>query len=343
MSTLTETASFSKKASIWVVIGIVALVFLMIFLGVAGNIKNALFPPPPLPATVAFGKLPAMDLSEGYKAPGGISYSIETVSGDLPVLVKEAKAFAIAPGVLSFGALEDVKTKASQNGFSGDVKEINGTKVEFTDPQESGRILTMDKTTGNFMLTSNYATDQSIITSRPESLESAIKSARSFFGNFGISELEFPAEKIRTQFLRIDGNILSKVASLSAANLVQVDFLRADIDKLPVIWPKDMAKLATALVSERKVVAADLNLLPIRKNSFATYPLKGTAAAFSDLKDGRGAFVKPIKTNSMIISDVKLGYVESSKNELYLEPVYLFYSSDEQIGYVPAVDAKWIK
>lgn len=343
MSSLTEAAIFSKKASIWVVVAIAAVIFLMIFFGIAGNIKNALFPPPPLPATVAFGKLPKMDISEGYKPTVGITYSLETISGDLPTLAAYAKVFAIAPSVLSFGAIEDIKAKAASAGFDGEPSESEGGKVEFVDLQNSSRILTIDKTTGNFSLRSNFASDQNIITSKPASLEDAVKTAREFFENFGISVSEFPEDKIRTQFIRIDGNSLTVVSSLSAANLVRVDFFRGDIDKLPVLWPKDKSELATVLVSERTVVSADLNLLPVRKNSFATYPLKGTAKAFEELKAGRGAFVKPLTTTNVVISDVRLGYIESSTNQQYLEPVYLFYSLDEQVGYVGAVDEKWLK
>ncbi|OGD86915.1 hypothetical protein A2870_00310 [Candidatus Curtissbacteria bacterium RIFCSPHIGHO2_01_FULL_41_11] len=342
MSTLTEAAIFSKKASIWLAISVVVLIFLMIFFGVAGSIKNALFPAPPLPATVAFGKLPRMDLSEGYKSASSTTYSLETVSGDLPVLPGGAKVFEISANVLSFGSIEDLKTKASRIGFSGQSEEIAG-KVKFTDPQDSNRVLLMESVTGNFTLRSNYATDQSIITSKPQSLEDAIEKASRFLLEFGLLEIEFPAEKIKTEFIRIDGNSLTKVQSLSAANLVQVDFFRGDLDKLAVIWPRDTSALTSVLVSQLKVVSADLNLQPIKKDSFASYPLKGVSKAFEDLKAGNAAFVRPIKNSDITIVDVKLGYVESSKNAEYLEPVYLFLGQDDQIGYVPAVSDLWLK
>lgn len=343
MSTLTEAAILSKKASVWVVITIAAIIFLIIFLGLGGSIKKALFPPPPLPATVAFGKLPRFDLSDGFSAPKGTTYQLETVTGDLPMLAESAKVFTIENAVASFGTLEELKQKAKQVHFTNEPVETASGQVKFTDPQDLSSTLTFDKLTGNFTLSTNYFGDPSIIVTRPDSLESAISASQKFFEYFDITNVEFPKEMIETKFQRIDGGILTQTQSLSSANLVEVDFARFDIDKLPVIWAKANKPLISALVSQQGIAAANLDLLPVKKSSFASYPLRGAAKAFEDLKAGNAGFNKPVTNGEIVIFDVSLGYVESPKNDTYLEPVYLFRSPNGLIAYVPAVSDLWIK
>lgn len=343
MSTLTEAAAFSKRASVWAVIAIAVIIFLMIFLGIWSSIKKALFPSGPPPSSVAFGKLPRFDISDGFSAPSGITYQLETVSGSLPELPTSAKVFAIYSAMPSFSSLDQLKQKAKLVQFTSEPVETGSGQVKFTDPQEEARTLTFVKLTGNFTLSSNYSADQTIITSRPGSLEGAIKTARAFFENFDVSDLQFPKDRIETKFQRIDGGTLTQTQSLASANLVEVDFARSDIDKLPVIWPKEIKPLVSVLVSRQGIAAANLDILPIKKNSFASYPLKGVAKAFEELKAGNAGFNKPLTEREVIISDVSLGYVESAKNDMYLEPVYLFRSPNGLIGYVGAVSDLWTK
>ena len=343
MSTLTEAAIFSKKASVWVVIGAAALIALFVFLGIGSMIKRAVFPTPPPPATVAFSKIPRFDYSEGFTVPPGETFILETVSGELPQLADKGKVFAIEIGYSSFGELDDLKKRAEQLKFTGSFVELPGGKVKFTDPRDPDRVLTVDKVTGNFTLTTNYASKAEIVTGRPSSLEDAIRSAQNFFADFGVWELEFPKEKIETKFQRIDGTKLTQTQSLNTANLIEVDFFRTNIDKMPVIWAVENKPLVSVLVSQEGIVAANLDITPVRKSLFASYPLKDVRSAFEELKSGGGAFNRPITASEIVISDVSLGYVESAKNNEYLEPVYLFRSPNGLIGYVPAVNELWVK
>src|SRR3989304_10594007 len=96
VTNLTETASFSRKAFIWAIRLVGAIVVLVLLISLGRVLKNTIFPPKPLPATVAFGKLPKLDLTEGIKPQAQITYSIETISGQLPSLPNTAKVFTIA-------------------------------------------------------------------------------------------------------------------------------------------------------------------------------------------------------------------------------------------------------
>lgn len=343
MSTLTDTASFSRKASVWVIVGIVAIIVLLIFLGIGKRIKSAFFPAPPLPPTVAFGKLPKVDLSEGIKPQAGIVYSLQTITGEFPTIAGEAKVFSVREAEPSFGTLDKVKSNLSNERFETEPVELAGGLLKFSDSSAAKRTITVDVTKRNFFLESEYFSDLGTLESRPRSLEEALNRANGFLSALDVDTVDFPDEKIGTKFMRIDGSVLSEASSLSGANLIQVIYNREDLDEVPVIWPQNSEPRFYALVSQEDVVEAKIESMPIQKFKFATYPLRGPAAAFEDLRNGQAAFVKPQTTSQVSIIDVTLGYVESAKNDEYLQPMYFFRGANNFIAYVPAVADAWIK
>jgi len=343
MTTLTETAIFSRKFLIWVISGIGLIIILVLLLTLGGTIKNILLPPKPPPATVAFGKLARLDLSEGIKSPVGITYSVETIKGELPSLPSTIKVFAIQPEESSFGALERTKITVAKIGFNQNPKEISGNTVKFQDTKEEDRILTIDIASGNFQLESNYLNNPEIISSRPKSIDEAIEIASTFFSNFNINKNDFPKEKVDTFKYRLDGISLTETPALSTANLVEVNFKRADLDNISVVSPQEKQAPLEALVSKDKVVKAQLSQLFVKKNEFSTYPLKGTNRAFEDLKAGRGTFNKNLKGTTFPIRDVTIAYLETKNPQEFLQPVYVFKSDEGLAAYVAAVDDVWVK
>ena len=340
MTSLTETAFFSKKAFKWLIWGFGIILVLVLLIVLGKTIISTIFPAKPPPATVAFGKLPKLDLSEGFKIKGTTSFTIETISGQLPNLVDKAKVFAIDTDESSFGALERAKIRVSKIGFKEEPQEVAGSTFKFQDPKEN-RSITINIASGNFILESNYQNDPQIISTRPRSLEAAIDLARDFFNNFDVTRDDFPQDKIQTAYFRLDGGNLTKTPALSSANLVQMNFQRNSLDGLEVTSPQENNPSAKAQVSERKIVTAELSRLSIRPNKFATYPLKGIDKAFEQLKAGMGAFNKVPTTSTIPVRDVVLAYLETRKYQNYLQPVYVFKSDNGQVAYVGAVDDSW--
>ena len=342
MANLTEAAFFSKKAFIWTLWFIGAVLILILLVSLGKVTKNAIFPPKPLPATVAFGKLPKLDLTEGIKPQAQITYSIETISGQLPSLPNTAKVFTIASNESSFGALERTKIRVSKLGFTEEPQKISGNIFQFQDPKEEDRIIAIDVTSDNFTLESNYFNSPQILSTRPGSLEAAVDLARDFFSNFDLNLEEFPQDKIQTLTFRVDAGHLTETPALSTANVIQVNFQRADLDGLNIISPQESKPPAKALVSQRKIVEAELAKLAILQNEFATYPLKETTEAFEQLKSGQGAFNKSPTNLNVPIRNVSLAYIETKNYQNYLQPVYVFKSDEGLVAYVAAVDDVWI-
>ncbi|MBI3282604.1 hypothetical protein HYZ70_00835 [Candidatus Curtissbacteria bacterium] len=341
MPSLTSAALFSKKAFFWSLVAIAAVVALVIFLGIGRSIKNALFAPKPLPATVAFGKLPSMDLAGGYKAPAGGTYSLETISGDFPSLPHIAKVFAIGKAESSFGALERIKIKAENLGFRDEPTETSPGVFKFVDAGDGERILTIDSDSENFTLESDYFSDTEVLGGRPQSEQRAIEMAVDFLNDYGLDLVNYPKDRIETRKLRIDGSVLTETPALSTANIIEVNFIRGALDEIPVFPAAKNKAGISVLVSQNKVVSTTVNPPMVLAHKFATYPLRPAALAFEDLKKGLASFNKPITTSQVTIIDVSLGYVESEVVGDFLIPVYILRGVDDLWGFTPAVDEVW--
>ena len=342
MATLTQAAIFSKKASFWILIGLVVLIFVLILLAGGKRIKQAFFPAGPLPASVAFGKLPKVDLGEGIGPAGDVTYTLETISGDLPTLPGTAKVLAVAEPEPSFGDLERIKGRFAKIGFLTEPVEISPGRLKFIDPANEARILTVERLTGNFTLESDWANNAQVIGGRPASVAQAQQQAETFLRGLGIDTAQLAPERIEKRNLRIDGGALTPTAALASANLVEVNFSRSDIDGLPVIWPKLEKSKVSVLVSQRGVEEATFEVLPLEKFKFASYPLKGAVRAFEDLKGGKGVF-NNVGEKEIVIVDVSLGYVETGSGSRFLQPFYFFKGLEKFIAYVPAVDERWLE
>ena len=343
MTTLTETASFSKKSLTRVGQILAGIVALFIAFKIIGILFTFVSPPNPAPATVAFSKLPPVDLTGGIKLPDSIEIKVETVTGTIPSLSALAKVFSFERNRATFSDLEEVSKNALKAGFSPKSAELGNSLTKFVDQKDQDRILTIEIISGNFKLESQFLNKPELAQSRPNSLEDAESMATSLMRNFGLPESAYPKDKITTALYKVDNGRLIDAVSLSGANVVQVIFGRADLDNIhayplnlqdPQVW---------GLVSERSVLAAEKTTTAIEKQKFATYPLVGTNAAYEKLKKGQGVFNKMPKNNTFTIRDVEIGYVDSRKIQKYLQPVYVFRGDDNVMAYVGAVSDLWIE
>ncbi|MBI4037931.1 hypothetical protein HY382_02710 [Candidatus Curtissbacteria bacterium] len=343
MATLADTALFSKKFLILAVCGLLAILAIIILIGFGKSIKNSLFPPKPPPATVAFGKIPKLDLSEGVRA-SGLQFSLETVSGELPSLPDKLKVFENEEEESSFGALDAVKKKVVSLGFNDPPQLEGGNLVSFFSKDRSGlaKSLKINVSSNNLEYRVNFETDQALVSKKPPEVKEAIEQAESFLGNFNLNKSEFPKEIARTKLYRIEGINLVEVPSVSSSNLIEVVFTRAEIDGTPVMSPRISMPPITVLVSGNGIVSADVHKQNISFHKFSTYPLKSVRAAFDDLTAGKGYLNKDFNGKIFSIREVAIAYLETKTYQKYLQPVYIFKSDSGLIAYIEAVDGAWI-
>lgn len=341
MATLTQTSNFARKSLVrFLQIAALILALFMLF-RIGAVIYSRVVPPAPYSASVAFGKLPPIDLTESVDVPQGMDFRVETVTGDIPTLDNMAKVFRVKKSETTFGILEETNKKAGSLGFSPAPSEVTQGIAKYADLKRQDRILTIDTASDNFSIASNFFADPEIISTRPRSLADAVLMANRVLTIFGVDDNTYPASKTSTVLYKIEGSRLVNALSLSSANIARVVFLKADLDNFPVYYKNVDDPLVWVLVSQKEVLAAEKAAREIEEFKFSTYPLKGSRIAFEELKGGYGVLNKAPKGNFFIIRNVKIGYVEGRLFEPYLQPVYIFESDDNLMAFVQAVSADW--
>lgn len=305
------------------------------------NIYKTFFPNPN-PSLIAFGKLPELDISEGIKPQNGTSYKIETITGQLKELSTDLKVFIIKGSVSSFGDLERANKIAQAKNFVLPQVGIENGKAMYVDKNDQNRMLTIELTTGDISLSSDFLNNQQVITSQPKSELESLKIGMDFLKNQNFSDTDFPQEKITYIKYKVDGGKLVEALSLSGTNLIQVNFNRADIDKIPVVYSSFDKPKVRMLVSINKVVSSKFVISNIEKYKFSTYPLKGVKKAYEDLKVGKAIYNKKFDGSEFFIRDVSLAYLDTDKISSFLQPVYVFKSDDNLNAYVPAIRSDYI-
>ena len=342
MATLSQTSEISKKTFVGGLI-VVGLIFLTIFIFRLGaTLKNLLFPAPPPASTVAFDKIPKLDISEGAKPPGKINYKVETISGELPKLTHELKVFKIDPPRPAFGDLERTKINVANADFRKEPESVIGRTAIFRSLKYPDYVLTINITSGNFVMGSNYLNKRELTDTNPSSVERANDIALDFLDRLRVILTSIDQKNPKIQLLKFEGQTLDEAVSLSDANFIKFLFSKVPIDEVKVISPRLDRTPIWALTSQSDVVEAKVAMQNIKLHKFSTYPLKEINQAFEELKTGNGTLNDEFEGTVFPIRDVEIVYLESENYQEYLQPVYLFKSDNNLAAYVPAVDENWI-
>lgn len=342
MATLSQTSEISKKTFIGglIVVGVIFLSILIFKFGM--TLKNMLYPEPPPASTVAFGKLPKLDISEGVKPPEKIEYKLETISGELPKLAHEVKVFAIEAPKPAFGDLERTKTQVANADFREEPVSVIERTAIFRNSRYPDYVLTINITSGNFVFGSDYLNKEELRSAKPSSLEKAKDIATNFLERLKVDVSSTDQKNPKNHFLKFEGQTLGEALSLSDANFIKLLFSRLPIDEVELISPRLDRAPIWALTSQTDVVEAKVALQNVKLHKFSTYPLKEINQAFDELKNGRGAVNDEIEDSVFPIRDVEVAYLETENFQPYLQPIYLFKSDNNIAAYVAAVEDKWI-
>lgn len=305
------------------------------------QITTALFPPPPPPETVSFGILAPYDMSDGVRPKGKIDFRNQTITGNLPAdLPTKAKVFAVAAKIPSFAAEQNIKTKARSLGFKQEPSSINGSVMEFIGEDDSRKNLTFDTLTGHFTL--SYKLEPSLITEKPTSEQDSQAVSNGFFRFMDLNFDVFPIEKTTAKKLRFEGNNIFEADSLVNSDMIEVDYNFGEIDKLPTFFIKKDVTPVFSIVANSKVVYAKNSSVNFEIFKFASYPVKPVSRAWDELNAGVGYYNSDPGTKTVDIVDIKLGYVITTKDNSYIQPVFIFIGRDGFLAFVGAVSDAWV-
>ena len=346
MLTLSDASYDTKEILKW---GGLFIASFVIILSLVLFIKQTFFPTPPPKPTVAFGKLTPQLFPENAISKTPAAYTINTVSGALPAFPDQIKIYRMQANIPDLLNLSNAKQMVQKENFTQNPDKTSDTLYTWTDLADSDNAglsskITVDIVNDNFNLTSDYLNNPMVISGRGlQPAAQSITAAQTFLTILNSFPSDIDQTKTQTEPLSVANGTLTTTTSLSSAQAIRVKFYQQDVNKLPIYYEKPGTSNIDIVVGPNdKILEADYVHQTVT-DQFATYPLKSTAQAFADLKQGYAYIASYQGTSTDIsINNVILAYYIGSQPQDYLMPVFVFEGNDNFIAYVPAVTDEWI-
>ena len=340
--TLDKTAELTRKIIRYGIYLLVLLIVGRILWNIGYLIYINRFPPPPPPPKVEFGRLPALVLPKDNNIPG-LSYSLETPTGELPKLPTVTKVYFMPQTTASFLALEEARETARNLGFSGSVTSLSETIYRF-EHKELPANIEMNISNRTFSVNFDLSQLPEVINMQPRSTEEAISSVRSFLSSANLLTPELEEGKQTVEFLKAPPPDLVAAISLSEANFIRVNLFRKNYDNLQVFTPNPKKANIWFLVSgdnsrDRQIVAGEYHYFPVTQERSSTYPIKTPQEAWDELVAGKGAVAQLPQDGAkkIVIRRVSLGFYDPGAPQGFMQPIFIFEGDSGFVAYVPAI------
>lgn len=340
--TLTQTAFYTRLAIKYGALLLVLLIFGKIALGVGVNLYQRVFPPPPAPPTVTFGKLPVLYFPENFGSRQ-YTYVLQTPTGELPKFPTITNVYFMPPKSASFSGLDEAAKMAQSLGFSGSVTELSETIYRF---ERKDTPSTFDINIVNRTFSINYNLDKApdLINLHPKSNEEAVNAIKYLLNPASLLPPELESGAKTFEYLKVDTKNFSETLSLSEANFVRVNLFRKNLGDMAVLTPNRKRSTVWFLVSGdpssyRQVIAGEYHYFPIDEKQFSTYPIKTAQQAWDGLTAGKAYFSQEPngKPSQITIRRVYLAYYDSGTPQGFLQPIVVFEGDGGFSAYIPAV------
>lgn len=348
MTSLTQTAYYSRKIIKYGSIGLAALLILRsVFIGVSTYLTARY--PKKNPPTVGFGKLPSLSFPPRTNLPP-IGLKLETISGALPALAEQAKVFFVPQSSPSLSAWDNTKIWARGLGFSSQPQEIDKFSYRFTTDTTPKTTLEVNVVTKNFHLVYDWRNDLRILGQEaPPKENEAISLAKSFLQGAEVLTPDLAGGTAETIYFKYkNGNLITALFP-NEANFVKVNLFRQNLDTLRIMPPDPADSNISVLISNpqdrnRNVLEVKYTYFPVSER-METYPLKDVNLAWKQLAAGKG-FIASLGNNpegKITIRNAFLAYYESSTIQTYLQPIFVFEGDNGFYAYVPAINDSWME
>ncbi len=351
MATLTETAYQTRKAINWMILAIIAYIILRIFWSITSSIFLMIFPPKAPPPTHAFGKLPPLQFPAPVSSPSGtLTFQLETIEGTVPKASESATVFFMSKSAPNLLALTNATAFAKRLEFINEPIQETKYIYRYEDAEAPLRKLRYDIVTKNFILRYLYEQDMGVFTERNIALEDAAKmEAKNILQTYNLYEKDIELGTTKVQYLKLSGNTLTQTTSQSQADAVRIDYFRQSVAGTQIVTPYPGEGPISFVFSgstniKKRVLQFAYTFWPVDYQTTATYALKPSSLAWTELQNGQGYIVRyPKKTLTAVVRKVTLAYYDSIEPQTYLQPVFVFEGDNDFLAYVPAVDATWVE
>jgi hypothetical protein len=347
MATLTETAFYARKTIKWAVFALIGLTILRILFGAALDAFQRAFPTPPLKPNHGFGKLPAISFPQVASPSGQLTFTLQTVTGDISEASDAAKVYFMPKNRINLLSLSKSQQFASKLAFTSTPRQMSDTKYRWLDLKNPLRSLEIDIVSNHFLLKYAYTHDLALFSEKniPTSA-AAINEAFIFLQNLGLNQTDLDMARAKVTYLKLVGDTLEPTTSQSQANAVKVHFFRKDYDGFPTVTDSPKEAHVTIILSsnrssDKRVLQVDFAYWPIDTRTVAIYKLKTAQEAWSEVTAGKAYYASLPQAPTVPITNVYLAYYDSRLPQFYMQPVFVFEGENDFVVYVPAVQSIW--
>lgn len=350
MSSLTETAYYTRRTINWIILGIFGYIILRMFFGILIMLWAVIFPPKAPPPNHAFGKLPALTFPAQASPSGQLVFQLETIQGAVPKASESATVYLMPKSAPNLLALTKTQDFAKKLLFDPTPIQESKNIYRFNDPEFILRKLRYDIVSNNFIVRYNFEQDLSIFVDKHLPLnDSAKQEVLNMLESYSLQKDDLDEENGTITYLKLNGDRLIPTTSLSQSDAIRIDVFRKPIGEMRVFTPiPDEAPVSVILsgseMIKRRIIQFAYSYWPVDYETTATYSLKTSTQAWDELQQGLGYIARyPKDTSTALVRSVFLGYYDSFDPQTYLQPIFVFEGDNGFMGYVPAVNPLWIQ
>ncbi len=352
--TLTELSIYVRKLGPFVILAVILLMIVYFGIQLAFTLADLnQQPDEPQEQQIAidpiFEAIPRPILSEATSS-SRFEYEFVTLAGVPEDLGETASVYFLPEQSATFGFRENIFLMAKTLGFDTEAAEYELEEDVATFIDETQR-MTVNIRTFNFDYEySQLASERQKLAEAEIPNEDRIRTAATdILQQVGRYPSELARGKVNIIYLAFnpDTEQMTVVETPEAANLVEVDFYRADPEDGSIVSPRFFNSQNYVILlfheNEPQVVRAKVQYFPTSEEQVGIYPIKTGAQAFETLEAGGGYVVSGDEELGRVgIEREFLGYLDPDIYQPYLQPVYVYLGTNNFVAYVPALADEWL-
>lgn len=342
---MANLVTVTKESRIFLKVGgvILGALILIYFIFKGGALmRNIFFPkPPPIPQQ-ALGPLPPIEFPS--KGSQGVTYTVNTVDGNLPILADRINVYTIKAPEPNLLALQTAKNTLDSENFVLNQIKKSSTLYQWTQAK-SGIVIEYDITTKNFTISSNYLYNPALSSNGllpdEESIESDVLG---FLQGVQANTESIDRELTKVEYLENRNGALVAAQNLGSARYARVTFQNNAVDEIPIVYTIPGTSLIQFVISYPssgfQVLEGTFFNYNINLEEKSDYPIKTAQKAYEDLQNGNAYVINPQNLTNVDITNVELRYFLSQKNLGFLLPVIVFTGVNNFTAYVDAIPSE---
>jgi hypothetical protein len=306
--------------------------------------------PPPPPPTVGFGLLPRLRFPEKAALDKPDTVRLEIASGILPAFGDRAGVYFMPKQSLGLFTDQRAKEIAANHDFVFEPEILSTRLYRWSKSTPLETTFQLDIQSLQLKLTTNYLSRPDLVGSGtvPDNF-TAIETVKSFMSKIDLLPSDMATSSGRATYQVLAGTELVEALSYSDAEFVQVDLNRTPIAGLYEMYtPNGFQGVVSAIVTgsfsgANNIVQLISNYHPVDSSEIHTYPLRPTSEAWQVLQSGEGYIATKGDNDTAVVREVVMGYYDDFEEQDYLQPIYVFIGDDGFLGYVSALDQRFVQ